>query len=433
VITEHYFRREAGKIVAGLTRLLGSRHLDLAEDVVQETFLRATTTWPYNGVPQNPAAWLRRVARNLAVDQLRRDSRIMPLLDENAALLRSEWTLASTLDAAIVESRAGEDLLRMLFACCHPDIPAEHHVALALKTLCNLSVREIARAFVTNEEAVQKRLYRARLTFRELGRIELPGREERASRIDGVLRVLYLLFNEGYFSTESDEVIREDLLEEAVRLCDLLTQEPATDTPQVRALLALMLFHAARSEARLDSNGAIVLLSDQDRRRWDYELIALANRNLEKAFKDAAVSHFHLEAGIAAIHATARTWADTDWNAIVMLYDELLHRRPDVVIGINRAVAVSERDGAASGLHDLDAFRVDGSGLAIFHAVRGVLLARIGETESAYTELKRAADLTRNRAAKALFRNKLLSLGVLNEPESGGEVTVNRFNEQTEH
>lgn len=398
-------------MVAGLTRLLGSRHLELAEDVVQEAFLRATREWAFHGIPENPSGWLRRVARNLAIDHLRHQVRAMELLEENAALLRSEWTLASTLDAALAEMKASDDLLRMLFACCHPDLPAEHQVALALKTLCGLSVREIARAFVTKEETIQKRLLRAREVFRGWGRIELPDEDQRASRIDSVLRVVYLLFNEGYFATESDEFIREDLLEEAVRLGELLTREPTTDVPRVHALLALMLFHAARSEARLAADGAIVLLADQDRARWNRTLIAVASAHLARSSVGDECGAYHLEAGIAAVHATALTWAATDWRTIVHLYDQLLHIRPDAVVGINRAVAIGELHGPHAALRELEVFASDGRCLVLFHAARGELLARVGAKDEARSTLEVALGLTRNRAEKSLIQKKLLALG----------------------
>lgn len=238
-------------MVGALTRLFGTQHLELAEDVVQETLLKAMRDWPYHGVPENPAAWLHRVAKNLAIDQLRRKSRGVELLKENAALLRSEWTLSATVAEAFSEETIADDQLRMLFACCHPSIPQEQQVALALRTLCGFSVAEIARAFVTNEETINKRLYRAREAFRAIGRVELPPTQELPLRLQPVLATIYLLFNEGYNSTDHKDPIREDLIEEALRLGDMLVRHPLTAGSQSHALLALMLFHAARSEARL--------------------------------------------------------------------------------------------------------------------------------------------------------------------------------------
>ncbi|HMC97325.1 MAG TPA: sigma-70 family RNA polymerase sigma factor, partial [Flavobacteriales bacterium] len=222
-----------------MTRLFGSKHLELAEDVVQDTLLKAMHEWPFKGVPDDPVAWLYRVARNGVIYKLRRDARGLDLLKENAVLLRSEWTLAGTVHAELSEEAITDDQLRMFFACCHPSLPIEQQVALALRTLCGFSVPEIARAFITHEETINKRLYRAREAFRSIGRLEIPAGEAMNDRVDQVLSAIYLLFNEGYQATSHDDLIREDLIEEALRLCRLLLDHPGTDLPQVHALLAL--------------------------------------------------------------------------------------------------------------------------------------------------------------------------------------------------
>ncbi len=404
-MTDHLFRREAGRMVAALTRLFGAKHVDLAEDIVQETLLKAMHEWPYHGVPDVPAAWLHRVAKNLAIDRLRREARGLELLKENAALLRSEWTLSSTVNELMDAPSIADDQLRMMFACCHPNLPREQQVALALKTLCGFGVPEIARAFVTNEETINKRLYRAREAFRALGRIEFPPESELAPRLAHVLATIYLLFNEGYNSTSHHDLIREDLIEEALRLCDLLTRNAATDRSEVHALLALMLFHAARSATRIDALGAIVLLHEQDRAKWDGELIALADHHLDRAVAGGAVSIYHVEAAIAAVHAHAATFATTNWRSIISLYDQLLRLNPSAVVQLNRAIAVAQADGATAGSRALEAVKgMEGSHL--YHAARGDLLRAMGRADEARAAYALAATLTRSPAESELLRRK---------------------------
>lgn len=397
-------------MVGALTRLFGTQHLELAEDVVQETLLKAMRDWPYHGVPENPAAWLHRVAKNLAIDQLRRRSRGVVLLKENAALLRSEWTLSGTVADAFAENVIADDQLRMLFACCHPSIPSEQQLALALRTLCGFSVPEIARAFVSNEETINKRLYRAREGFRAIGRVEFPPHGELPLRLRPVLTTIYLLFNEGYNSTDHKDHIREDLIEEALRLGDMLARHSVIARLEVHALMALMLFHAARSEARVDGNGAIVLLHDQDRGKWDGELIALADRHLHQAAQGTEVSAYHVEAGIASVHAHARSFEATDWATIVVLYDRLLTLTPTPVVRFNRAIAIGQAQGAAAGLKALDA--VDGLENAhLFHAARGDLLRDLSRKVEALTAYERAMDLVKSHAETELLQRKVMELG----------------------
>lgn len=391
-------------MVAALTRLFGAKHVELAEDIVADTLLKAMQEWPFRGVPDEPAAWLHRVARNLAIDRLRREARGLELLRENAALLRSEWTLSSTVNDAMSAPTISDDQLRMMFACCHPAMPREQQVALALKTLCGFSVPEIARAFVTNEETINKRLYRAREAFRALGRIEIPSANELGQRLEHVLATIYLLFNEGYNSTSHHDLIREDLIEEALRLCDLLTRNTATDTADVHALLALMLYHASRSEARIDNDGAIVLLKDQDRSKWDAELIGLAGQHLDLAVAGVEMSVYHIEAAIAGVHAHAPSFQTTNWNAIVSLYDELLRSNPSPVLQFNRAIAVSQAEGPAIGLTALDA--VENIGSHLYHAARGDLLRDLGRVDEARAAYTLAATLTRSPAESELLRRK---------------------------
>ena len=392
-------------MVGALTRLFGTQHLELAEDVVQETLLKAMRDWSYHGVPENPAAWLYRVAKNLAIDQLRRKARGVELLKENAALLRSEWTLSATVADAFMEEAIADDQLRMLFACCHPTLPQEQQVALALRTLCGFSVPEIARAFVTNEENINKRLYRAREGFRALGRVEFPPASEVWLRLRPVLATVYLLFNEGYNSTEHKDLIREDLIEEALRLGDMLVRHPLTARPETQALMALMLFHSARSDARLSADGSIILLADQDRSTWDRKLIGLADVYLREAVKSPEASTYHLEAAIAAIHAHAPSFAETDWPTIILLYDRLLALSPTDIVRFNRAIAIGFAHGADAGLKALDAVEgLDKSHL--YHAARGDALRALGRREEARTAYGFAISLCKSEVERDLLRRK---------------------------
>ena len=406
---EHLFRRESGKLTAALTRFFGSAHLDLAEDVVQDTLLKAMHEWPFKGVPNDPVAWLHRVARNGAMDRLRRDARGAQLLKEQAPLLRSEWSMAVTVNEALRPESLADDQLRMFFACCHPALPTEQQVALVLKTLCGFGVPEIARAFVTNEETINKRLYRAREAFRALGRLEIPPGADLNARTEHVLASIYLLFNEGYNATRNADLIREDLIEEALRLADLLTRNPSTDRPEVHALLALMIYHAARSEARSDTEGNIILLADQDRSRWDRALIALAAQHLDRATQSGIATSYHLEAAIAGMHAHAPTFAATRWVDIVTLYDRLLLLKPNAIVRMNRAVAVAEAQGADEGLRALE--QVHGlEDHHVFQATRGELMRRAGRTEEARTAFQLALSLATTPQERTLLEQRLAAL-----------------------
>jgi RNA polymerase sigma-70 factor (ECF subfamily) len=293
----------------------------------------------------------------------------------------------------------------MLFACCHPTIPAEQQVALALRTVCGFSVPEIARAFVTNEETINKRMYRAREAFRAIGKVELPAERELPVRLKPVLAAIYLLFNEGYNSTAHNDHIREDLVEEALRLCDMLNRTARTEQPVTHALMALMLFHAARSEARVDADGAIVLLQDQDRSLWDRRLIALAEQHLHQAAVGAELTTYHVEAAIASVHAQAPTFAATDWARIVGYYDHLLALAPTSIVRMNRAIAVGRSQGAAAGLRALDL--VEGvEKVHLYHAARGDLLRELGRDKEARTAYGNALKLVRSPVERELLERK---------------------------
>jgi len=353
-VVEHLFRHEAGKMVATLTGIFGLEHLTLAEDVVQEALARALQTWPFYGVPQNPAAWIMRASRNLALDVMRRQK---VFRDKQPEIIRlTEGANTDTGTAAFSEQEISDDRLRMIFVCCHPQIPAEAQVALALKTLCGFSVTEIARAFLTTDAAIAKRLTRAKQKIAEAKiPFEIPAGPELAPRLDGVLHSLYLLFNEGYKASAGDRLVREDICEEAIRLTTLLVTHPAGHAPKTHALLALMLLNTARTPARTDDEGNLLRLREQDRSRWDKALIARGMSHFAQSAAGGMISVYHLQAGIAACHCLAVDYAATDWPYILALYDQLLVLAGSPVVALNRAVALAEVQGPQAALEAVKA------------------------------------------------------------------------------
>ena len=336
-VVENLFRREWGKMVATLTRIFGIERLELAQDVVQEALVRALQTWPYYGVPENPSAWIMRVSRNLALDQVRRETRFRNKETDIAGFLEQQ----SPGDLAF-SNEINDDGLRMMFVCCHPQVPREAQVALALRTLCGFSVAEIASAFLTTETAIAKRLTRAKQRIR-VARIafEIPAGEELTARLNGVLQTLYLLFNEGYKASVGQRLIREELCFEAIRLTELLAAHAAGNRPRSHALLALMFLNAARLPARTDAEGNILRLKEQNRSRWDKPMIARGMFHLAQSASGLEISEYHLQAGIAACHCAAGSFEDTDWPQILSLYDRLVELDDSPVVALNRAVAVA--------------------------------------------------------------------------------------------
>ena len=340
-VADHVFRHEGAKVVATLTAHLGTHRLQLAEDVVQEALLRALQTWSYRGVPDNPAAWLTQVAKNLALNALQREQRWNQKQDGIAAE-HARWLAAPPEDRT--HETFADDTLRMMFVCFHPELAAEAQTALALRTLCGFSPAEIGAAFLTTEVAIAKRLVRARQRIRELALpFAVPEAAELSSRLDGVLHTLYLLFNEGYKASVGDRLVRADLCHEAIRLVTLVTQHPATQEPRAHALLALMLLNAARLEARTDDAGNLLRLHEQDRSAWNQALIQRGILCLGHASQGGALSVYHIEASIAATHCLAADAAATDWPRILHLYDQLLALTGSPVTAMNRAVAVCAR------------------------------------------------------------------------------------------
>jgi RNA polymerase sigma-70 factor (ECF subfamily) len=393
-LVEHFFRHETGRLHGALIRLLGVHNMTLAEDVAQEALLRALHSWSMGGVPANPSAWITRVAMNLAKDALRHQR--MSAAKEPAVIKHIEQTFATPAIALESAHEIRDDALRLLFICCHPSLAPDAQVVLALKVLCGFSTGEISRAFLTSEAAIEKQLTRTKQRIRDanIGFV-IPEGPELATRVDGVLAALYLLFNEGYKASAGERLLREDLCREAVRLTSLLIVHPAGRTPRSHALLALMLLTAARFPSRLDEHGDLLRLDDQDRSKWDMSLIERGLVQLTEAAQGNELSEYHLQAGIAAIHCTASDYASTDWARILRHYDELNRLKPSPIVALNRAVAVAQLNGPQAGLDAIAEIpqRDRLESLYLLHAVVGELHWRLKEHPAASKNFRRALQL----------------------------------------
>ena len=396
-LTEHLFREQAGKLVSVLTGIFGIERLQLAEDVVQEAMVRALRTWPYRGIPENPAGWLIQTAKNLALDVIRREKTFEAKQPQIVAWLEQWPNESATAESPRFENELRDGRLRLMFACCHPLLAQEAQSALALKTLCGFGTEEIAKAFLTTEAAVAKRLTRARQRIRELAiPFAIPAGEELGRRLEGVLQVIYLLFNEGYKASRGDHLIREDLCREAIRLGALLAEHPAGDQPQTHALLALMLLNAARLPERTDAEGNILRLEEQNRTKWNREMVGRGMFHLHNSAHGNHVSAYHLQAAIAACHCAATDYESTDWPRIVLLYDRLLEIDPSPVVALNRAVAVAKAHGPEAGIEAVKNIR-DANHLQsyhLLHAVLGDFEKELGHFAAAAGHFKRALKLT---------------------------------------
>jgi RNA polymerase sigma factor (sigma-70 family) len=408
----HLFRHEAGKIAAVLTRLLGFQALDLAEDIVQDTLLKAMTTWKYKGIPQNPSAWLYTVAKRKAIDAIRKQRLHDQHESEISYALRSEWTLSPTVSSFFLDNEIEDSQLRMIFACCHPSIPYESQIALTLKTLCGLSIGEIANSFLTNEETIIKRLYRAREKIREEKiSLEAPAPATLPGRMDAVLHTLYLLFSEGYNSSHPDRLIRHELCEEAIRLCHLIVNNPITTAPKANALLALMCFQASREEARLSDDGTVILLQDQDRTKWSQPLIDKGKLYLERSAESDEFTEYHIEAAIAGCHSRSPSFRETRWNNIIELYTYLLRVKPGPIVEFNRAIAIGYGNSPLAGLKALNEIR-GLEGHYLYYAAIGDFNSELGEEENARLSYDKAMTLTTSNTEKKLLRTKLSRLTI---------------------
>ncbi len=405
---EHLFRHESGRMIASLTRLFGVQNLALAEDVVQDAFCRALEVWKLRGVPPNPSAWLMTTARNRALDVIRRERTARTFAPELTRLLESEWTAAAVVDEAFSSDVVLGEQLRMMFSCCDPGLAEPAQIALILNVLCGFGAAEIAAAFLTGRAAIEKRVTRGKKALARSPTLFDLSDADFTERLSAVHRALYLLFNEGYHGASAKDTVRAELCDEAMRLAALLREHPATRTPSTCALLALMALHAARLPARLDEAGELLSLWEQDRATWNQDLIADGRALLEESATGDEVTTYHLEAAIAAVHATAPSLADTDWDAIVRFYDQLVRIAPSAVVELNRAIAIAQRDGPDAGIDAIariaDRERLDA--YPFLPAALGEMERRRGNAAESSRHFKLALSLARSDAERRFLERR---------------------------
>lgn len=405
-----FFRREAGRLTAALTRLFGVQNLALAEDVTQDALCRAVEVWKFRGPPPNPSAWLMATAKNRAIDVLRRERTARTFAPELGRWLETEWTLRPTVDALFAVDAIQDDQLRMMLSCCHPRLPEEAQLAVILQVLCGFSVKEIASALLESPAAVEKRVTRAKKALAASRTLfDLGDARELEARLPVVHRALYLLFNEGYHGASPESAVRVELCHEAMRLVSLLLDHPVGQTPATRALAALMCLHAARMPGRLDGAGELMPFFEQDRSQWDQTLIVQGRRLLDQSATGPDVTTYHLEAAIAGVHAMAPSARQTDWSAIVRIYDALLALRPSPVVALHRAIALGQHQGPDRGLEAIGG--IAGSErlerYPFYAAAMGEMELARGRTELAWERFHQALGLARNPTERRFLEKRL--------------------------
>jgi RNA polymerase sigma-70 factor (ECF subfamily) len=405
-IVDNVYRADSRRVLATLIRLL--RDFDIAEEAMHEAFAAAVEQWPDEGVPQNPRAWLVSTGRFKAIDRIRRRARFDVSFEDMA----EELEALPAEDAATDHEGVEDDRLRLIFICCHPALAPDAQVALTLREVCGLTTEEIARAYLATPSTIAQRIVRAKNRIRDAGiPYEVPGRTQLPQRLDSVLRVIYLVFNEGYLASSGGSLTRHDLSAEAIRLGRLLVE--LLPEPEAVGLLALMMLHEARRAARTSASGDLVLLDEQDRSLWDREQIAGACALVEGALSSGRAGPYVLQAAIAAVHAEAPSAEATDWAQIVGLYDVLMRVDPSPVVELNRAVALAMRDGPAAGLTVVDRLIDEGTlgDYRLAHAARADLCRRLGRTSEASAAYRRALDLTGQATERRFLERRLAELG----------------------
>ncbi|MBO3698613.1 RNA polymerase sigma factor [Roseivirga sp. E12] len=403
---DHLFRHEYGKLVSLFVNRYSPHLIDKIEDSVQEALYKAAKIWSYQPMPENPSAWLYRVANNQLIDFLRKDNKNADWEHHEDRIIEKETTELELPEKKVIV----DDQLRMIFACCHPAMKPTEQLMLSLKLLCGLSIREIARALLKNEEATKKAITRAKKKFKdEVGMLSVPNDEEITSRLAEVLQVIYLLFNEGYKATEGAKLIKTELCEEAIRLAFLLTNEPNCDKGELNALISMMLFKAARFPARMDAEGNLLTLEHQDRKLYDEEYIKWGWDFLRQSSKFENTSAYQLEAAISAYYTTARTYEVTNWKTILGLYNSLVKIKPIPVVKMSRVVVLSKVEGPAKALKVMESIELDIKGNQSFQALKADLYADLGNWSLARVFLQKAITQAQNIAERKFLEKKLQS------------------------
>lgn len=399
-------------MIATLTRIFGIARLDQVEDAVQDALVLALRKWPYEPIPDNPRAWLIQVARNRLLDRIRRDQKSAT---EEEIPESSLSTDPLTHNDSAFDREVTDDQLRLIFACCHPSLTRDTQVALTLKTLGGFSTAEIARAFLSSEAAIAKMLVRARKRLRdERVRLEIPPPNEVANRLESVLQVVYLMFNEGYSATEGEELVRSDLCYEAIRLCELLAAHPVSTTPKTHALASLLSFQGARLKARAGERGELILLEEQDRTLWDQALQRRGLYHMRESASGNELSDYHLEAEIASCHALAADFESTDWERVLGSYEELYRRNHSPIVALNRVVAVSHVRGIHEALSEIESLKKHRAlqGYYPFFVVYAELLVRAGRNEEAAPLFQRAMQLTSSEPIRGYIEKRADEIAV---------------------
>lgn len=405
---DHLFRHHSGQMVSVLSRIFGLEKLDMIEDAVQDSLISALKNWPFTGFPDNPRAWLIQVSKNKILDRLRRDSR-----NTSEEELENAFHGFDLTDTVYFDKEVGEDQLRMIFACCHPAIPPDSQVALTLKTVGGFGVREIASAFLAQEDSVTRMISRAKQKLRDGAiRLEIPPPAEIPYRLEAVLKVLYLMFNEGYSASEGDALVRTDLCFEAIRLCELLSAHPLTAAPKVHALAALFHFQGARLGSRHDYHGDLLLLHEQNRDHWDRKMLVRAMDHFRRSASGDELTNYHLEAEIASCHSLAADFGSTDWERILGCYEDLASRKFSPVVELNRMIVHAKVHGYGDALVELDKFGEDGrlKNYNLFYVTRAHFLAETGSNDEARHSYERALSLTRNETVRRFLYKKIGAL-----------------------
>ena len=400
-LVEHFFRHESARVISHLTAHFGTRHLEEAEDAVQEALIKAMNSWP-RGVPKNPSAWILTVSRNKIIDTLRRNKKVVAREDEELNRKIDEVSEAVVATDLELEDYLKDDLLKMMFACCHPSLTVESQIILTLRILCGLGNSEVARALMKTDDAVAKSYTRAKQKLREHEiKPAVPAKDKAEELLKVVLKVLYLLFNEGYKSSSGHDLIKRDLCLESMRLTKILCDSIFGRNPDINALMSLMCFHTSRFDARLGNDGELLTLMEQDRSTWNKELIETGSYYFQRSFANdvfETMTEYHIVAAMAGLHCQSKDYESTDWEQLLSLYDLQMASKPSPVVELNRLVVFSRVNGPSKALSELKKFENQAflNNYYLFYAIKGDLLLQLDQKEEAREALKKAIDLTDN-------------------------------------